>query len=1308
MAASNDTDRLPDTDRNLLFGVLCLQADVIDAARFAEICTAWTARKEVSLADLLAERGWLTAEERAHIEFLLARKLQKHGGDAQVVLAACADEAARQVLATLDDVAVRRSLDGLLPPAGDVLLSTVAHQPQTRERYTLTQLYAQGGIGQVWLAHDRDLGRAVALKELRPERQGHPVVLGRFLDEARITGQLEHPGIVPVYELARGSPDGQPFYTMRFVKGRTLRQAIADYHAKRQDGRAGPLDLIGLSTAFVTVCNAIAYAHSRGVLHRDLKPHNVVLGDFGEVLVLDWGLARLVDRPEADRDLPPVGLEPDSHHEATVQGQVLGTPAYMAPEQASGRLDLIDRRTDIYGLGAILYEILVGRPPFQDADTRALLERVLVQDPQPPRQVAGGVPAALEAVCLKAMAKKREQRYASAGELAEEVRRWLADEPVTAWREPWLGRLGRWGRRHKALVAGAAALLVAAVLALAAGTILLGREQQRTEEARALADANFHEAADRAEALERQLYVNRVNLAYRECLLNNVRLAERLLDDCPETRRGWEWRYCRRLCHLEALTIAPDAKQHGAFINMAFGPGGTIAAAHTDGTITLWDAATGKEGRTIHAHLGAAFGVAISPDGRHLASGGALGEVKLWETASGQLIRSLRGPAGLPTCLRFSSDGLRLAAGSATAIKAKVRPGVKVWQVATGEELGTVTENHWGQANVVFSPDGQQFATVNEWTTTLSLWDAATGREIRQVNVQAGAGNYGVAWAPDGHHIALGCRDGGVLLWDVVTNTLIHNLRGHTGSAHDVAFSPDGRLLASAGADGALKLWDPTTGRAIATYRGHRERVFRVGFSPDGAARLASLAADHTIKLWDLADEAEVLTLTGNRGWAFRAAFSHDGSRLITAGFNVVRIRDVASGQMVMSFLRPGDGVQGLALSPDGSQVASSGEFAQTLELHEAATGRLLRTFKGHSGQLRAVAFAPDGAHLASASEDGTVRLWDAATAQEVRVLRGHPRGVFGVTYSPDGATLASIGWNDTVRLWDPATGQEIRALVGAGQRAPSGFGNALAFNPDGLRLAAPGENDTLVVWDVASGRVVLTLRGHTGPVNGIAFSRDGRRIVSAAEDQTLKLWDATTGDEVFTLRGHRDGVLGVAFSPDGLRIASASKDMTVKLWEAVTPGAESTRRRRAAAQAEPLNHESWQVVREPNRPAPDYERALRQAEQACQGEPKEGNFRNTLGVAQYRNGQYREALESLKASDQANQADHQGSMPADLAFLAMAHHRLGHRAEAANCLERLQKAMKTPRWRADQESIGFLHEAEALLAAPEPGSSKR
>jgi len=363
--------------------------------------------------------------------------------------------------------------------------------PETRARYTLSRLHATGGLGRIWLARDAALGRDVALKELRPERAGDSAFSGRFLQEARITGQLEHPSIVPVYEFAYRPEDQQPFYTMRFVRGRTLGETIQSYHHKRQQGVAGPVDLLKLLSAGVAVCHAVAYAHSRGVIHRDLKPANIILGDFGEVIVLDWGLAKLVGAASADPgstapvsvpepELPPIALALAEEPHATVPGQVVGTPAYMAPEQAEGRLDQIGVRTDVYGLGAILYEILTGRAPFSSDNTARLLQRVIHEEPTRPTELAPGTPRALEAVCQKALAKRPAQRYASAVDLAQDIQRWMADEAVSAYAEPLSMRTGRWIRRHRTTVRAGVLVLLTAAAAAAAGLVAVARQQAAT------------------------------------------------------------------------------------------------------------------------------------------------------------------------------------------------------------------------------------------------------------------------------------------------------------------------------------------------------------------------------------------------------------------------------------------------------------------------------------------------------------------------------------------------------------------------------------------------------------------------------------------------------------------------------------------------------------------------------------------------------------------------------------------------------------------------------------------------------------
>jgi serine/threonine-protein kinase len=481
-----------DTDRNLLFGVLAFQADLLDAHQFAEGCAAWAAKKDTPLADLLVERGWLTAAERAAVDLLLEKKLQKHKGDVHASLAAVASPEARRALDTVDDADVEQSLAGMAPAGAHASdLPTVDAFPAAG-RYRVLRPHAKGGLGEVFVAEDTELHRTIALKQMQPRHADDAGSRGRFLLEAEVTGGLEHPGIVPVYGLGL-YPDGRPFYAMRFIKGESLQEALKGFHQKPDFHGATFRQLL---RRFVDVCNAVAYAHSRGVLHRDIKPSNIMLGSFGETLVVDWGLAKVVGRARTEGSNGANGeamLQPASagSQSETVAGTALGTPAYRSPEQADGRVEELGPASDVYGLGATLYALLAGRAPFERSDPGEVLRRVQRGDFPPPRQVRPVVPSALDAACRKAMALNPGARYPTPLALAADVERWLADEPVSVHRDPVAVRLVRWGRRHQKLVTGGTALLLTAVVALAVGLGAVERERKQTATAKEQAEEHF-------------------------------------------------------------------------------------------------------------------------------------------------------------------------------------------------------------------------------------------------------------------------------------------------------------------------------------------------------------------------------------------------------------------------------------------------------------------------------------------------------------------------------------------------------------------------------------------------------------------------------------------------------------------------------------------------------------------------------------------------------------------------------------------------------------------------------------------------
>jgi serine/threonine-protein kinase len=542
----------PNADRNLLFGILALQMDFISRDSLIAATQTWVFEKTKPLGQILAEQGVLTAERLSLLDALVAEHLKAHRNDPQQSLAVLSSvSSVRQQLRSIPDDDLQASLVVAGSATGSDTLATGAYVPKSEGglRYRILRPHAKGGLGEVFVAEDCELHREVALKEIQSEHAQDSHSRSRFLLEAEITGGLEHPGVVPVYGLGRYD-DGRPFYAMRFVKGDSLKEAIKRFHDADVAGRDASerrLALRQLIGRFIDVCNAVAYAHSRGVLHRDLKPGNVMLGKYGETLVVDWGLAKPVGRPESAGAIAEATLRPSSGSGValTQMGSAIGTPAFMSPEQAAGRLDQMSAASDVYSLGATLYCLLTGRAPVESKDVGAVLAAVQKGEFPPPRQIKRDVSPALEAVCLKAMALQPEARYPSPRALADDLEHWLADEPVTAYREPWVARLARWGRRHRPLVTGAAALLLTAVAALTVSLVVVNREKDRAERARAseaLARQRTRQALDEmsSQVIENWLARQRSKLepAQEEFLKKALASYQEFAAEAGDKRRG--------------------------------------------------------------------------------------------------------------------------------------------------------------------------------------------------------------------------------------------------------------------------------------------------------------------------------------------------------------------------------------------------------------------------------------------------------------------------------------------------------------------------------------------------------------------------------------------------------------------------------------------------------------------------------------------------------------------------------------------------------------------------------------------------
>jgi len=1014
--------------------------------------------------------------------------------------------------------------------------------------YELVEEIARGGMGVVYKARQVSLNRIVALKMILAGQLASEEDVQRFHAEAEAAANLDHPGIVPIYEV--GEHEGQHYFSMGFVEGSSLSAKVAD----------GPLTPKEAAEYTKKVAEAVAYAHEKGVIHRDLKPANVLLQAEDTHASQNTGTPDL--QPSAFSLQPKVtdfGLakkvEGDSGLTAT--GQILGTPGYMPPEQASGKIGEVSETADIYSLGAILYCLLTSRPPFQADNPLDTLMQVLEREPVSPRQLNPNVPQDLETICLKCLEKDRHRRYASAQALADELQRFLNDEPIQARPISAPARAWRWCKRKPGL-AGLWVAVTLLLLTLSIGGPVVAYKQAdlrgQAEGARAQAEGKRQEAEQESRRAYRSYYAAQMNLAQRDWEIPAIAsLLDRLTATRPQGTGGhdfrrFEWHYWDRLCHCDLMT----RKALVGFVwSVAFNPDGQrIAVGGTDGshgTVVVWDTATGQQTLTLkHARL--LYGVAFSPDGKRIASAssdGLHGTVKVWDSATGQETLTLKGHRGRVFSVSFSPDGKRIVSGGGGQPE---QPGqIKVWDASSGQETLTLKGHTSPVTSVSFSPDGQRIASAS-LDTMVKVWDAATGQEMLSLKGHSGEVK-SVSFSPDGQRIASASSDTTVKVWDAATGQKMFTLKGHSGEVTSVSFSPDGQRITSGSDDNTVKVWEAATGRETLTLKGHRGRVSSVSFSPDGK-RIASGSSDHTVKLWDATTDQETLTVKGHRGSVHSVSFSPDGQRIASASDDTtVKVWDAATGQETLTLRGHTGRVSGVSFSPDGQRIASA-SWDNTVKLWDAATGRETLTLKGHTGFVASVSFSPDGQRIASGSWDRTVKLWDATTGQETRTLRGQRHGVANgvrsAAFSPDGKRLASASADKTVKVWDVATGQETLTLKGHTSGVTS-----VSFSPDGQRIATASGDATVKVWDAATGQETLTLRGHRGTVFSVAFSLDGQRIVSGSWDNTVKLWDAATGQETLTLKGHTLVVMSVSFSPDGQRIASGSIDNTVKVWDA-------------------------------------------------------------------------------------------------------------------------------------------------------------
>jgi WD40 repeat protein/serine/threonine protein kinase len=978
-------------------------------------------------------------------------------------------------------------------------------------KYRVVRLIGSGGMGSVFEAMQDHPKRQVALKVIK-SGFAPPSALRRFAHEAEILARLRHPGIAQVYEAGThgDAPGAVPYFAMEFITGATT---ITEFS---EENRLPTRDRLEL---FARVCDAVHHGHQRGVIHRDLKPGNIVVDASGQPKVIDFGVARATDA-----DMTIASLHTDV-------GQLVGTLRYMSPEQCEGDSGEIDIRSDVYGLGVVLYELLSGQLPYDLTTTSPFDIPRVIRDVDARRlsSVDRSLHGDVETIVLKALEKDRERRYQSVADLGRDIHRYLDNEPIEAKRDSGWYVFRKTVSRHKAAVVVACSFLVLVIASTVALGVLYG-----------LADRQRVLAENRAEALRHTAYFNSIALAQNALETGNTTHLVQLLEGCPPDLRGWEWRYLERLSDTSVRTLRGHT---GEVMSVAVSPDGSViasgsrelnTAADPDNSIRIWDAASGAALRTLKGHELFVTSVDFSPDGSLLVSGSYDATIRLWVVETGEVLTVLRGHDDKISTVAFSPDGSRVASAGAD-------DSIRLWDVDGAREIRALLGHEAMVHHVAWSPDGRTIFSAG-WDNTVRSWDAGTGRQIMTLSGHEDL-VMALAVSPDGRRIASSGTDNTVRIWDAASGEMLRVIRSGAEAAVGIAFSPDGKHVAATTAL-VVKSWDAETGRAEHVWLGHRADTPCVAYSPDGKL-LVSGGKDATVKIWDASRLQDPPTLNGHDEMVRSVVVSPDGGKIISAGRDAtVRVWDAPSGRELSVLEGQAAWIEAVCVSPDGSRIAA-GRTDGAIQVWEASTGESIRTLSRHGNIVTGVAFSPDDRLIASSGLDGTARIWEAATGRLIHTLSTDGGRLFGVAFSPDGSRIVAGGYG-CVRTWDAETGQAALVITDAGKT----FGSAV-FAPGGGQIAAACGDWTVRVWDARTGEPVHTLRGHRNPVQCVAFSPDGHRLVSGGADNLINVWDTETGKPALTLRGHSAGVSALAFSPDGDWFVSASNDHTLKIWRA-------------------------------------------------------------------------------------------------------------------------------------------------------------
>jgi len=991
-----------------------------------------------------------------------------------------------------------------------------AGQPRRVGDYELIEEIARGGMGVVYRAWQLSIEREVAVKMILAGQLASPMLVARFRNEAAAAAKLDHPHIVPVYEI--GEFETQHFFSMRFIPGKRNIAAWA-----RALPAAARFQAIAL--AMSEVARAVAYAHERGVLHRDLKPSNILIDEADEPQVTDFGLAKLLDDPDA--------------LQLTVSSAILGSPSYMAPEQAEPRGREITTATDVYGLGAILYELLSGRPPFTGATPLIVARRVVEEAP---RRLLD-VPADLDTLCRHCLAKNPADRYASAAALAEDLERFARGQPIEAQPESTFAIISAWSRRHPAI----ATLTTALFVALLVGFIGVVWQWRRAEAGRTATDQANAQLRDTITHLEWRQIDELIERDYTPRAV--VNLAARLRAD-PQSWQAASYA-------ISIIEQHPFAVPVGPALVIPAGAPEPRAVLSADGRVVAFvekarllrgvDPATMRDAFPPLETAADLVSIAFSPDGALLAAGTVDGAITLWQMPGGQLISRTVTLASPLREFVFSADGSTLVVAGGgfvgSGAVADFRAGLAPFRMlATG----------FAPAHVRSSADGRSFVAwgAGRDGPLLSWGPPGSGAPYRLPV----SGVLNAALDAPGRRLAVLVDNMHVQVWDLAERRLLSTIESELSPILQLRLTPDGERVVIGFRIGEVRVYSALSG--LPTSRSMRQlyQTSALTLSANGT-QVVTGAWDFRARLWDVASGEARCEPIRHRGVLHAVTLSADAGTLLTlAEENGAKIRYLQALRLrprvePAVFSPPGTtNLDAGQMSPDGRYIAFGAEYPRpTLNVFETATGRALLDRFQPVGQVYAAEFSPDSRRLFVVTNRGSCSAWSVPEMQPLWPTLQLPKGVQPATLSPDGRTFAIGGTDGVLRQLDTASGKITREL------RHGALIKSVRFSPDGTRLTTGGVDALVHIWDPASGEKVATLRGHRDRILATSFSSDGARVASASYDSTARLWDAVTGAPLGEIMPHGGEVSYVAWSPDGRRVATAARDGTARIWDGLT-----------------------------------------------------------------------------------------------------------------------------------------------------------